>query len=85
MAHPYNSRKAQALAIVERRGRLNPSDWAVLADFYPIRASYSYLVRLHRFGLLRRGRDARGRLVYCLSSRGRMRLNWLQRVRGGGR
>ena len=78
MAHGYNARKAEALAIFERRGRLNPSDWAILADFYPIRASYSYLVRLHRFGLLRRGRDARGRLVYGLSARGRRRLDWLQ-------
>jgi hypothetical protein len=74
----YNARKAQALAIFERRGRLNPSDWAILARFYPIRSSYSYLVRLHRFGLLRRSRDARGRVAYSLSTRGRRRLAWLQ-------
>ena len=78
MALGYNARKAQTLAIFERRGRLNPSEWAVLARFYPIRASYSYLVRLHRFGLLRRGRDARGRVTYSLSARGGRRLNWLR-------
>jgi hypothetical protein len=78
VAHGYNARKAQTLAIFERRGRLSPSNWAVLARFYPIRASYSYLVRLHRFGLLRRARDARGRVVYSLSARGRRRLDWLQ-------
>jgi hypothetical protein len=78
MALGYNVRKAQTLAIFERGGRLSPSAWAVLASFYPIRASYSYLVRLHRFGLLHRGRDARGRVSYSLSARGRRRLAWLQ-------
>lgn len=80
-AFGYNARKAQSLAIFERRGRLSSSEWAVLARFYPIRASYSYLGRLHRFGLLLRGRDARGRIAYRLSARGRRRLAWL-RARG---
>jgi len=74
----YNELKAKGLAIFEKNGRLNPSDWAVRAGFHPIRASYSYLVRLHRFGLLRRGRDGRGRISYSLSARGRRRLNWLR-------
>jgi hypothetical protein len=74
----YNARKAQTLAIFEHRGRLKPPEWAVLARFYPIRASYSYLVRLHRFGLLRRGLDAQGHVAYSLSARGRRRLAWLR-------
>jgi hypothetical protein len=73
----YNARKAQTLAIFDSRGLLSPPEWAFLARFYPIRASYSYLVRLHRFGLLRRSRDARGRVAYSLSARGRRRLAWL--------
>lgn len=81
----YNELKARALAIFEKSGSLNPPVWAVRARFYPIRASYSYLIRLHRFGLLRRSRDARGRVAYSLSARGRRRLEWLRlrvRVRG---
>lgn len=75
----YNELKVRALAIFESRGRLSPSEWAVRARFFPIRASYSYLVRLYRFGLLRRSRDARGRIAYSLSARGRRRLNWLRK------
>lgn len=81
----YNELKVRALAIFERSGSLSPSEWAVRARFYPIRASYSYLMRLHRFGLLRRGRGAGGRIAYSLSARGRRRLEWLKmrvRVRG---
>ena len=77
----YNELKRRSLGIFERNGPLNPSVWAVLARFYPIRASYSYLMRLHRFGLLRRSRDARGRLSYSLSVRGRQRLAWLRSQR----
>jgi hypothetical protein len=49
----YNKLKKVALEIFERHGGwLSPPEWAVLAGFYPIRAAYSYLLRLHRFGLL---------------------------------
>jgi hypothetical protein len=71
--------KKRALAIFEDRRYLSPSAWSILADFYPIRASYSYLLRLHRQGLLERRRHARGLILYRLSERGRFRLSWLAR------
>lgn len=73
----YNKLKKHALEIFERHGGwLSPPEWSVLAAFYPTRASYSYLLRLHRFGLLDRRRSA-GLLRYQLSHRGRLRLTWL--------
>ena len=75
----FNERKLQALAIFQRCGLLSPPAWAVLAGFYPTRAAYSYLCRLHRFGLLNRQRDLRGLLLYGLSEKGSQRLCWLQR------
>ena len=72
-----NSLKIRALQIFKSYGSLNPPAWAALARFYPVRASYSYLLRLHRFGLLNRSRDKSGLLLYSLSDRGRERLEWL--------
>lgn len=74
----FNSLKLRALSAFENRGWMNPSAWAVLVGFYPIRASYTYLLHLHSQGLLRRGRDARGLLLYRLSGRGVERLAWLR-------
>jgi hypothetical protein len=48
-----------------------------IGKFYPIRAAYSYLLRLHRFGLLDR-ETTMGRVVYKTSERGRNRLSWLR-------
>ena len=76
----YNRLKKRALEIFERHGGwLSPPEWAVLAEFFPTRASYSYLLRLHRFGLLDR-RHSAGLVSYQLSHRGRLRLTWLERV-----
>jgi hypothetical protein len=77
----YNARKRQTLELFERRGWLNPAAWAVLAGFYPIRASYSYLGRLYKWALLSRRLDARGLILYRLSERGRGRLAWLRRAK----
>src|SRR6266566_4702507 len=44
----FNERKAQALEIFTQHSELRPPEWSVVADFYPIRASFSYLLRLHR-------------------------------------
>ena len=78
----YNARKRQALEIFQDRGWLNPPAWAVLAGFSPIRAAYSYLGRLSRWGLLQRNLDTRGMIIYALSEKGRRRLAWLdERVR----
>jgi hypothetical protein len=73
----YNTLKKRALEVFERHGGwMSPPEWAVLAHFYPIRAAYSYLLRLHRFGLLER-RQVRGSILYHLSDRGKLRLEWL--------
>src|SRR5579883_3510948 len=72
-----NSLKKRGLQIFTLYGSLNPPAWAALAKFFPVRASYTYLLRLHRFGLLNRTRDKSGLLLYSLSDRGRARLEWL--------
>jgi hypothetical protein len=77
-----NSLKIKTLGIFQRRGWLNPASAAVLVGFFPPRAMYSYLLRLHRWGLLKRRRNTwRGSLAYMLSQRGRSRLDWLLKHR----
>ena len=78
----FNNLKFRTLEIFQKYGSLNPPAWAALANFFPVRASYTYLLRLHRFGLLNRSRDKCGLLLYSLSDRGRARLNWLSVPRG---
>ena len=73
-----NSLKIQALKVFENRGWLNPPVWAALAGFYPVRSSYSYLLRLHRMRLLDRGLDANRLILYHISKRGVERLKWLR-------
>ncbi|MGH9253500.1 MAG: hypothetical protein ACRD3C_02905 [Vicinamibacterales bacterium] len=79
MPGKYNLLKLRALTVFENRGWLSPPAWAVLASFYPVRAAYSYLLRLHRWKLLDRTLDRRGLLLYRLSQRGVDRLDWLRR------
>lgn len=74
----FNELKAKTLSIFATEGPLGPPEFAVFARFYPIRAAYTYLQRLHRWGLLLRSRDARGRLLYSISPRGQRRLTWLR-------
>src|SRR5258708_4490150 len=76
----YNELKRLTLALFESYDWLRPPDWAHRTRFQPKRASYSYLKRLCRWGLLQRRWDAGGFLVYGLSDRGRERLAWLRRV-----
>jgi len=78
MRGQFNSLKRQALATFENRGWLSPPAWAVLAGYYPLRAAYTYLKRLHRWKLLDRTLDRRGLLLYRLSDRGAQRLAWLR-------
>jgi hypothetical protein len=73
----HNTLKRRALEVFARHGKLNPAAWAVLAPMYPIRSAYTYLLRLHKFGLLNRERDEKGLLIYAISERGRQRLKWL--------
>jgi hypothetical protein len=74
----YNERKRLALQIFAERGQLYPTEFAAIAGIFPVRACHSYLLRLHRFGLLDRRKDRRGLLTYSLSPRGRRRLAWLR-------
>lgn len=74
----YNQRKVQGLEAFASRGDLRPEEWAVACRFYPLRASFSYLVRLYRWGYLLRHRDFRGRILYRLSPRGAL---WLLKNR----
>jgi hypothetical protein len=53
-----NSLKKRTLEIFFVYGSLNPPAWAKLTNFFPVRAAYTYLLRLHRFGLLNRTRDS---------------------------
>jgi len=73
----YNKLKKHALDVFERHGGwLSPPAWSVLAGFYPVRAAYSYLLRLHRFGLLDR-QSSSGGILYAISEKGRQRAAWL--------
>jgi hypothetical protein len=77
----YNERKKQTLEWFAQTGWQSPAVWAVAQRFYPLRASYSYLLHLHRWHYLQRGRDMRGSVVYKLGPKG---ANWLLRNRAGG-
>ena len=77
----FNERKLQGLEIFAKHGWLRPQEWAVEAGFYPTRSSYSYLVRLHRWGYLKRKRDYRGRVIYQLGRRGAQWLLGKRRLR----
>lgn len=79
MLGKYNSLKRRALTAFEDCGWLSPPTWAILAGFYPVRASYSYLKRLFKWKLLERSLDRRGLLLYRLSLRGATRLARLRR------
>jgi hypothetical protein len=76
----FNLLKKRTLEIFARhRGWLDVPNYAVGVGYYPIRGAYSYLARLWRWGLLRRSRDARGRVVYRICAKGINRLAWLVR------
>jgi hypothetical protein len=76
----YNKLKQCALEIFDRHGGwIRPPDWAVLAKFYPGRAAYSYLKRLHYFGLLERNTSSGKCVLYRISEKGKKRLLWLSR------
>ena len=82
MKRARNQLKKIALITFEDQGWLNVPAWARLAGYYPIRAAYTVLKRLHKWKLLERQLDARGFLLYRISERGRARLAWLRRKDG---
>jgi DNA-binding IclR family transcriptional regulator len=73
----YNERKLEILRLFAAEGPSAPRDIAAWTGLYPIRAVYTRLLELHRFGLLYRTRRA-GRLVYSLSPKGAARIAWLE-------
>ena len=72
----YNERKRQTFEFFAGRQWVEVPVYAVSVGMYPIRCSYRYLKKLHKYNYLRRGRDFRGRIVYSLSPRG---ARWLLR------
>lgn len=74
-----NERKHQALEIFSRHRYMRPEEYAVEAKFFPTKAAWTYLLRLHRWNFLNRGRDAKGRIVYSLSRPGARRLMAVRR------
>jgi DNA-binding transcriptional ArsR family regulator len=74
-----NGRKRAILTALEPGAWLTPGVIAALVGMSG-RSVYWPLKRYWRWGLLRRREDRRGRLLYCLSARGRRRLAWLNRL-----
>jgi hypothetical protein len=78
----YNDLREATLEFFSHRQWVRPPAAAVALGFYPVDGVYSYLLRLHRFKYLARGKDYRGRIVYRLSPRG---AHWLLERRRGYR
>lgn len=74
----FNLLKIRTLEAFETFGPMDPPTLAARIGFYPARSAYSYLLRLSRFGLLRRRQDDHGFLLYSISLKGRERLAWLK-------
>jgi hypothetical protein len=70
----FNERKRQTFEFFASRQWVRVPVYAVAVSMYPIRSSYRYLKKLHKYHYLSRGHDITGRLVYRLSPRGAM---WL--------
>jgi hypothetical protein len=76
-----NTLKIRVLDALSGRGWLSAPMIATLSGFRPVRAIYTYLLRLQRWGLVARRRNARGLLIYSISERGQQRRAWLQKQR----
>lgn len=72
----YNERKRQTLEFFAMREWVRVPYYAVAVGMYPIRSSYRYLKKLHKYSYLWRGYDFSGWIVYRLSPRG---ARWLLR------
>jgi hypothetical protein len=79
----YNTLKLRTLSVLENRGWTSVRTVCALTGFRPLRACYTYLLRLSRWRLLSRSYRGPGTLVYLISRRGRERLAWLRRTRFG--
>lgn len=56
----YNERKRQTFEFFATRPWVEVPVYAVAVGMYPIRSSYRYLKKLHKYNYLWRGRDFRG-------------------------
>ena len=74
-----NERKLQVLEAFATHGQMRPIHLASEVGIYPVRRAYTYLLRLHRWGYLHRGRDYMGQLLYRLSPKGARYLLWRRR------
>ena len=70
--------KIRVLTALDGRGWLNVPMVSTLADFHPVRSVYTYLLRLQRWGLVRRRKPLGAMILYSISQRGRERLAWLR-------
>lgn len=74
----FNVRKIAVLKLLANNGPMTPPEIAVRTRRYPVRAMYSYMLHLAKWGLVTRGRRVRrGRMLYQLTEKGRQRLAWL--------
>jgi hypothetical protein len=71
-----NERKRRTFEFFATRAWVEVPVYASAVGMYPIRFSYRYLKKLHKYNYLWRGHHVRGRIVYRLSPRG---ARWLLR------
>lgn len=78
----FNLKKIAVLNLLANNGPMTPPEIAVRTRRYPVRAMYSYMLHLAKWGLVTRGRRIRrGRMLYQLTPKGAARLKWLQAER----
>lgn len=76
----FNQRKIAVLRALANNGPMTPPEIAAGLRVYPVRAMYSYMLHLAKWGLVTRGRRIRrGRMLYQLTEKGKARLAWLNR------
>lgn len=74
----YNEKKIAVLRALSKNGPMRPPEIAVWTRRYPVRAMYSYMRRLAKWGLVTSGRQhQRGPMVYAITEKGKQRLAWL--------
>lgn len=76
-----NSLKIRVLGALDGRGWINAPMISALTGFRPVRAIYTYMDRLRRWGLVERRKPLGGPILWAISQRGRERLVWLNRAR----
>jgi hypothetical protein len=75
-----NSLKIRVLRTLDGRGWLSAPMISALTGFRPVRAVYTYMDRLRRWGLVERRKPLGGPIMWSISQRGRERLAWLNRA-----